>query len=138
MDKWMSRPPAPCHRTRRDEEKPGQPYFVEDHYIGEVMRGEDGLKIKPRVVPLVHSATWIQSICDAPGSPIKAMPVDEWQRFVVHANELEDQNAELELQLDEARAEIASLRSIDGLIDTDALVTTLSEHFARKTGPKKA
>jgi hypothetical protein len=131
-DSWVPKPPAPCHRTGKDEVT-GGPYFVEKVLVAEVVAGPSGPQVRPRIRPIVHAASWIKTICDSPGSPFKALTADE---IAVYENAVAERN-DMALKIEELEQEIEARKSLDGLIDTNALVVSLEQHFARKTGPKK-
>lgn len=127
----MTTPPAPCHATGKDEPN-GAPYFVEKILMGKVEHGPGGVRIHPRVRPVVHASSWIKMICDSPGSPFVALTHAEHAR-------LADRD-ELALRVEELEAENAALRESQTSVDVQALasalVPTLSSHFSQKTGPK--
>lgn len=102
---WVDRPPAPCHVSGKDEPKPYQPFFVEGFHYAEVTRGPQGPVATGRVRPLVHAASWIKRMCDAPGSPFVCLTVEEAAAFEAARQDRED----LLIELDEARAQIAEL-----------------------------
>ena len=105
MDRWMDRPPVPCHRTAKDEPKSGQPFFVEDFHYIDVVRGPQGPQAGGRVKPLVSAASWIQRMCDAPGSPFVCLTVEEAAALEAARQDRED----LLVEIDELRAQIAEL-----------------------------
>lgn len=134
-DSWSARPPAPCHRTGKDEPADGQPYFTENYLVAEVVKGPSGPQVLPRIKPIVHAASWIKTICQAPGSPFVL-------RTQAQAAQDEADRVELDgarLRIEELEAEVALLREAPG-VDVQALagalVVPLSDHFSRKTGPK--
>lgn len=134
-DKWMERPPAPCHRTGKDEPKPGQPFFVENVLVAEVVAGPSGPQVRPRIRPLVHASSWIESMCKAPGSPFVLYSKHEAQRIELDRSELDS----LRLENEELRAEFAMAHQaapVDVEALAGALVVPLERHFARRTGPK--
>lgn len=138
-DKWTENPPAPCHRTGKQEPN-GGPYFVEDHYTADVKMGERGPQVLPRIRPLVHSASFIKRICDAPGSPWVAVDpaVLEGQEAQIEAQA--QMIADLEATIDELRGQIETMRSIDMRLDADALaervVIQLEDRLPKRPGPK--
>lgn len=133
MDRWQERPPAQvaCHRTGKDDAKQG-PYFVEAFAYSQVVSGPEGQRWS-QVKPLVHAASFIRSVCDAPGSPFVLFTIDEAAQREAELDELRERVAELELQLEEARS---------GPIDHDVfisnVVSILDSRYAKKTGPKPA
>ncbi len=105
MDRWVERPPNPCHRTQKDEPKEGQPYFLESFHYIDVVRGPQGPQAAHRTKQLVHAASWIKSMCDTPGSPFVCLTVEEAAEYEAKAQDRDD----LLIELDEARAQIAEL-----------------------------
>lgn len=135
----MDRPPAPCHRTGKDEPRPGQPFFVETTLIAEVFPGPNGPQVRPRIKPIVHAASWIQFMCDQPGSPFVLRTTEQYEREQAELAELDA----VRLENEELRAEL-SLRDEAPPVDVEALagalIVPLESHFARKSGrrPKTA
>ena len=71
-------------------------------------------------------------MCDAPGSPWVALSreaVADYEKTVAERDDLL-------LKVEELEAEIEARKSLDGLIDTEALVISLEQHFAKKAGAK--
>ena len=130
-DHWVPQPPAPCHRTGKDDAN-GGPYFVEKTLVAEVVAGPNGPQVRPRIRPIVHAASWVKSMCDAPGSPFVALTREEVADYEKTAEAHDD----LLLKVEELEAEIEARKSLDGLIDTEALVISLEQHFAKKAGAK--
>lgn len=132
--RWVERPPAPCHITGKDAPD-GGPYLVEDFHYAAVVAGESGPRVLPRILPVVHAASWIKRICDAPGSPFVAITHEQAMAHEVTRDELDEARQRIE----ELEAEVASLTAappIDVQALASALVIPLEGHFARKTGPK--
>ena len=100
--------------------------------VAEVVAGPNGPQVRPRIRPIVHAASWVKSMCDAPGSPFVALSHEEFDSYVVASVERDD----LLLKVEELEAEIEARKSLDGLIDTEALVISLEQHFAKKAGAK--
>lgn len=140
-DRWVDRPPAPCHKTRRDEPQQGMPYLVEDVFVLPVTLTADGPQVtSKRPVPLVHAASQIERVCDLPGSPFKIMRRDKyesWNRTLVEAQmALEEAQA----RIAEQEYELQALRRNQGSIDVEALtnnvVARLEDRLPKKPGPK--
>lgn len=135
MDRWVERPPNPCHRTQKDEPKPGQPYFLESFHYIDVIRGPQGPQAAHRTKQLVHAASWIKSMCDTPGSPFVCLTVEEAAELEAKSQDRDD----LLIELEEARAQIAELEQhVNPTTLAQAVVVELAKVQKQKNSPRDA
>jgi hypothetical protein len=129
------RPPYQCALTRQDAPSAG-PYFETGFdFLTPVRDADGGIRVAPTVNRLYLSEQAIREACDALGSPLKAIPREEWRAMIDEKDEMRFRIEQLEADLAEREAEIATLNERP-LIDTPALVASLEQHFAKKSGRK--
>lgn len=134
MGRWVSQPPAPCHATRRDQAQYG-PFHVGDLKYAPVRQMPDGqVRALPQILPLVTAASHFQTMMSEPGCPFRLLTKDEDAARNAYIADLEQQVAELELQVQEERTARQAPIDIEAL--TNNVVVALSDRLPRKPGPK--
>lgn len=126
-DTWVPAPrkmPYRCRRTGLDGVADG-PYFEESLAYSETA-GDD------RELTLYHSVQWIRHICSQPGSPLTVLEPDE----VAEIESLREEAADLAATVEELRAELERAKSVETLIDTERLVTSMERYFESKAAAK--
>jgi hypothetical protein len=135
-DAWVHEPrkaPYRCRRTGHDSASAG-PYFEESLGYSEGP-GDD------RELTLYHSAEWIKSMCDSPGSPLHVTTAAEHEATQQHIEHLKGELEAANNRVDELEAEVDLLSErVGNPIDEEALITNLvvrlDERFAKKAGRK--
>ncbi len=138
-DSWQpapARPPYVCALTRSGEPAVGPFFQTRLEYLQPIL-GDGEIRVNPQILTLYLSAQAIREACAAQNSPIAAVEPDQLIKDAAYANVLEAQRDDLQLQLDEARAEIAVLRKHPVTADVIDF-ETLDQRYARKSGRKPA
>lgn len=136
--KWKQAPERVPHRcliTRQGAEQDAPYLDMEFEYLLPVRDEQGRLKVKPQVQRLYLSSRGLRDVVNQPGSGMRAYTEDEMAELEARANAFEEEAADLAAQLEEARAEIETLRAA-GPIDYDQLSTFLDARYAKKPGPK--
>jgi hypothetical protein len=133
-DVWVPAPrkaPYRCRRTGQDSPTDG-PYFEESLGYCEAP-GDD------RELTLYHSALWLRTICESPGSPFVLLDADSHADLLAEVESLRLQLADAEANLAEREAELAEARALEGAVDkvlSNGLLERLDARYSKRPGPK--
>jgi hypothetical protein len=130
-DVWVYEPRKMPHRCRRSgRHAPADGPYFEDSVPYTEAPGDD------RELTQYISVGWLKTIAKAPGSPIDVIAKEELETLRATIAAQQDEIAELELRLEEAREPQVVVSPIDEKALADVLILHMDDRYSRKPGPK--